>query len=200
MRTDVFLGNGDDVEEALKRRKAYASSGASGFFVPGLTVPSQIRRFAAETPIAVNVMVMEGVPSNEELAKLCVSHMSYGALPYAEAMRALRDKLGSCFPDSYGWRMRACAIDRPKCVFARHCATFRVKASRLSPSNAGQTFRSTRMTTKYRQIRRADMALTNVRLNQIVPVLAAHHAFRLARKLPCPGQKIQIGIRGSADQ
>ena len=36
-RTDVFLGNGDDVDEALERARAYASAGASGFFIPGLT-------------------------------------------------------------------------------------------------------------------------------------------------------------------
>jgi 2-methylisocitrate lyase-like PEP mutase family enzyme len=93
-RTDVYLGNGDDIEEALRRGKAYASAGASGFFVPGVKVPDQIRRLAAETPISVNVMVMEGVPSNEELAKLGVARVSYGAIPYAESMSALKEKAG----------------------------------------------------------------------------------------------------------
>ena len=37
-RTDVFLGHGDDVDEALERARAYASAGASGFWsIPGLT-------------------------------------------------------------------------------------------------------------------------------------------------------------------
>ena len=39
-RTDLFLGRGGDpaqsVAEALDRAKAYAASGASGFFIPGL--------------------------------------------------------------------------------------------------------------------------------------------------------------------
>lgn len=78
-RTDVYLGNGNDVEEALKRGKAYANAGASGFFVPGVRVPDHIRRLASETPIPVNVMVMDGVPSNDELAKLGVARVSYGA-------------------------------------------------------------------------------------------------------------------------
>ena len=41
-RTDVFLGNGNDVDEALERSQAYASAGVSGFFVLGLTASDQI--------------------------------------------------------------------------------------------------------------------------------------------------------------
>ena len=50
-----------------------------------------------ETSIPVNVMVMEGVPGNDELAKLGVARVSYGALPYAEAMSTLREKAGKLF-------------------------------------------------------------------------------------------------------
>jgi 2-methylisocitrate lyase-like PEP mutase family enzyme len=96
-RTDVFLGNGNDVDEALERGKAYASAGASGFFIPGLTASGQIRRIAAESPAPVNVMVMEGVPSNDELAHLGVARVSYGPIPYIESMRALREKAGKLF-------------------------------------------------------------------------------------------------------
>jgi 2-methylisocitrate lyase-like PEP mutase family enzyme len=96
-RTDVFLGNGSDVDEALKRGKAYASAGASGFFIPGSTTPDQIRRIATETPSPVNVMVMEGVPSNDELAQLGVARVSYGPIPYVETMGALRTKAGKLF-------------------------------------------------------------------------------------------------------
>ncbi|MBV8188993.1 MAG: isocitrate lyase/phosphoenolpyruvate mutase family protein [Alphaproteobacteria bacterium] len=96
-RTDVFLGNGDDVDEALRRGKAYASAGASGFFIPGLAAPDQIRRIAADVPIPVNVMVMEGVPSNDELAQLGVARISYGPIPYVESMSTLRQKAGKLF-------------------------------------------------------------------------------------------------------
>ena len=89
-RTDVYLGNGDDVKEALKRGKAYASAGASGFFVPGVKVPDQIRRLAVETSIPVNVMVMEGVPSNKRLSELRVARISYGPIPYIDAMEAVK--------------------------------------------------------------------------------------------------------------
>ena len=91
-RTDVFLGNGGNVDEALERAKAYASAGASGFFIPGLTEADHIRRIAEEATLPVNVMVMEGVPSNDKLAKLGVARVSYGPIPYIETMEALQKK------------------------------------------------------------------------------------------------------------
>ena len=96
-RTDVFLGNGGDVDEALERAKAYASAGASGFFIPGLTEADHIRRIAEEATLPVNVMVMEGVPSNDKLAKLGVARVSYGPIPYIETMEALQKKAGKLF-------------------------------------------------------------------------------------------------------
>ncbi|MEP9380082.1 isocitrate lyase/phosphoenolpyruvate mutase family protein [Aquabacter sp. CN5-332] len=91
-RTDVFLGNSADVEEVLQREKAYAVAGASGFFIPGLTDADQIKRIANEATLPVNVMVMEGMPSNDTLAKLGVSRVSFGPIPYIEAMQALTQK------------------------------------------------------------------------------------------------------------
>jgi 2-methylisocitrate lyase-like PEP mutase family enzyme len=96
-RTDVFLGNSSDVDEALAREKACAAAGASGFFIPGLTDSSQIRRIAEEATLPVNVMVMEGVPSNEKLAKLGVARVSYGPIPYIETMEALQKKAGKLY-------------------------------------------------------------------------------------------------------
>ena len=96
-RTDVFLGNSGDVDEALERAKAYASAGASGFFIPGLTEADHIRRIAEEATLPVNVMVMEGVPSNDKLAKLEVARVSYGPIPYIETMEALQKKAGKLF-------------------------------------------------------------------------------------------------------
>jgi len=96
-RTDVFLGNGGDVDEALERAKAYASAGASGFFIPGLTEADQIRRIAEEATLPVSVMVMEGVPSNDKLAKLGVARVSYGPIPYIETMEILQKKASKLF-------------------------------------------------------------------------------------------------------
>src|ERR1700676_3975516 len=67
-RTDVFFEHGEDaVGEALDRAKAYAAGGASGFFVPGLVNDALIGRVAEAVTLPVNVMIMDGVPSNARL-------------------------------------------------------------------------------------------------------------------------------------
>jgi 2-methylisocitrate lyase-like PEP mutase family enzyme len=93
-RTDAFLGHSGNVNEALTRAKAYASAGASGFFIPGLTDDTQIRRIADESPLPVNVMVMEGVSPVHQLAKLGVARVSYGPIPYIEATSRLQKEAG----------------------------------------------------------------------------------------------------------
>jgi 2-methylisocitrate lyase-like PEP mutase family enzyme len=93
-RTDLFLGQRPDhvkaVDEALERANAYAEVGASGFFIPGLQQAGLIRRIAENSPIPINVMVMDGVPNNKLLAEIGVSRISYGPIPYADAMKALK--------------------------------------------------------------------------------------------------------------
>jgi 2-methylisocitrate lyase-like PEP mutase family enzyme len=95
-RTDLFLGQGRDaaqsIGEALDRAKAYADAGASGFFIPGLTDAALIGRICEGAPLPVNVMVMSGVPANDELAKLGVARISYGAIPYIRAMGDLQQE------------------------------------------------------------------------------------------------------------
>ena len=92
-RTDVFFEHGEDaaqaVSEALGRAKAYAAVGASGFFVPGLVDDALIGRICEGVTRPVNVMVMDGVPSNGRLSELGVARISYGPIPYIRAMRAL---------------------------------------------------------------------------------------------------------------
>lgn len=92
-RTDLFLGQGNDpestIEGALERGRAYAAAGASGFFIPGLQEDSLIARICEGTALPVNVMVMDGVPSNDRLAEIGVVRISYGPIPYIHAMDAL---------------------------------------------------------------------------------------------------------------
>ena len=94
-RTDLFLGQQGDpaksVGDALDRAKAYASAGASGLFIPGLQDDALIGRICDGTALPVNVMVMDGVPSNERLSKLGVARISYGPIPYISAMKALKE-------------------------------------------------------------------------------------------------------------
>lgn len=95
-RTDLFLGQKGDpagsVGDALDRAKAYAAAGASGFFVPGLRDDTLIGRICDGVTLPVNVMVMDGVPPNERLSELGVARISYGAIPYIRAMKALREE------------------------------------------------------------------------------------------------------------
>ena len=93
-RTDLFLGEGDDdpakpIDEAVERAKAYAAAGASGFFIPGLTKSSLIERICKAVSLPLNVMVMDGVPSNERLSQVGVARISYGPIPYVNAMDSL---------------------------------------------------------------------------------------------------------------
>jgi 2-methylisocitrate lyase-like PEP mutase family enzyme len=92
-RTDAFFEHGNDaVGEALDRAKAYAAAGASGFFVPGLVNDALIGRVAEAVTLPVNVMVMDGVPSNRRLSELGVARISYGPIPYVRAMIGLRQE------------------------------------------------------------------------------------------------------------
>lgn len=92
-RTDLFLGQGNDAEltidAALDRAMAYSAAGASGFFIPGLQEESFIARICEGTQLPVNVMVMDGVPAMDCLAEIGVARISYGPIPYINAMNAL---------------------------------------------------------------------------------------------------------------
>src|SRR5260370_31802218 len=101
-RTDLFLGQKGDflgqkgdpaqsVGDALDRAKAYAVAGASGFFIPGLRDDALIGRICDGVALPVNVMVMDGVPPTERLSELGVARISYGAIPYIRAMKALKE-------------------------------------------------------------------------------------------------------------
>src|SRR5713226_4798836 len=101
-RTDLFLGQGGDaaqsIDEALDRAKAYAAAGASGFFIPGLRDDALIGRICDGVALPVNVMVMEGVPSTRRLSELGVARISYGAIPYVRAMKALGEDARQVLP------------------------------------------------------------------------------------------------------
>jgi 2-methylisocitrate lyase-like PEP mutase family enzyme len=95
-RTDLFLGQKGDpaksVGDALDRAKAYASAGASGFFIPGLRDDALIGRICEGVTLPVNVMVMDGVPSTKRLSELGVARISYGPIPYIRAMGTLQQE------------------------------------------------------------------------------------------------------------
>ena len=100
-RTDVFFQDGDPkqfINDAMARAKAYAAAGASGLFIPGLQEDALIGRICKEASLPVNVMVMDGVPANKRLAELGVARISYGPIPYIEAMNALKENAKRVHP------------------------------------------------------------------------------------------------------
>lgn len=100
-RTDVFFVGGAEedglVEAALERAKAFAAAGASGLFVPGVAKEASIAKICEAVSLPVNVMVMDGVPPKARLAQLGVSRISYGPIPYVQAMRALQQGAEAAF-------------------------------------------------------------------------------------------------------
>ncbi len=85
-RTDIFLKvdptqHQDKLEETVDGAIAYAEAGADGFFVPGLTEPAYIEQLCSRSPMPVNIMMLEGMPSHKQLAELGVSRISYGPAP-----------------------------------------------------------------------------------------------------------------------
>lgn len=95
-RTDVWLGAGratlaEDVlfDEAARRCEAYAGAGASGFFVPGLADERTIERICDLSPLPVNAMMFDAMPSHARLAELGVARISHGPGPWRAAMAGL---------------------------------------------------------------------------------------------------------------
>ncbi len=87
-RTDLFLKEKDAskhtglIDHAIERAGSYAASGASGFFVPGLSDPELIARICKAVSLPVNVMRLGGNPSRTDLGALGAARISAGPAPY----------------------------------------------------------------------------------------------------------------------
>ena len=94
-RTDLFLKTQthDDalVDEVIERGKAFADSGASGFFVPRLSDPRQAERVVKQVPLPLNLIAFPGAPPNRDWANARVARISYGPFPHRALMKALED-------------------------------------------------------------------------------------------------------------
>lgn len=93
-RTDVFLkadqgtAHADLMEEALVRERAYASAGADGFFVPGLTNDTLIRQVCDAATLPVNIMTTS-TQEIRKISKFGVARISLGPAPYIALMSAV---------------------------------------------------------------------------------------------------------------
>lgn len=94
-RTDLFLKAGVDedhatiLDQAKSRAAAYADAGADSFFAPALVDPDLIADLCNSSTLPVNIMMMKGSPSVEDLAALGVARVSYGPGPFQKLMQAL---------------------------------------------------------------------------------------------------------------
>lgn len=101
-RTDLFIKNDarDDalVDQVIKRGKAFANAGASGFFVPRLSEPAQIERIVRDVPLPLNVIAFPGAPDKRIWADAGVARISHGPFP----RRALMAKLTEMAQEAIG--------------------------------------------------------------------------------------------------
>jgi len=99
-RTDLFLQQrdasrrGDLPREAIEQAGAYGQAGASGFFVPGLIDPDNIRAVREVVTLLLNILMMPGAPSLKTIAELGVARVSYGPGIYRQSMRDLTETAG----------------------------------------------------------------------------------------------------------
>jgi 2-methylisocitrate lyase-like PEP mutase family enzyme len=87
-RTDLFLKAPSEAhdsalaEQAIERGKAYAATGANGYFIPGLKDLSLVERIAQAVGLPVNAMHLPGGPSRSEWASAAVARVSHGPFPF----------------------------------------------------------------------------------------------------------------------
>lgn len=82
-RTDVFLaglaGEGQRVDESLRRGRLYQQAGADGLFVPAVIDIEEIKAIVQGIALPINVLVRPGLPSADALAALGVRRLSAGS-------------------------------------------------------------------------------------------------------------------------
>ena len=69
----------DDLDDTIARLSAYRDAGAHVVYAPGLTDIASITRIVDEVGGPVNVLLMPGGPSRDELAKAGVRRLSVGS-------------------------------------------------------------------------------------------------------------------------
>ncbi|MBL7257735.1 isocitrate lyase/PEP mutase family protein [Paractinoplanes lichenicola] len=90
-RAENLLYGHDDLDDTIRRLRAYREAGADVVYAPGLREPGHIARVVAEVDAPVNVLAVAGAPPVSELAKLGVRRVSTGGALAWAAYGALRD-------------------------------------------------------------------------------------------------------------
>ncbi|MEU9025556.1 isocitrate lyase/phosphoenolpyruvate mutase family protein [Actinomadura sp. NPDC048394] len=89
-RTDTFwLAGGDpDMDETLRRVRAFADAGADGVFVPGIAADDDVRAVVEAVDLPLNVLFMPGKTGVARLTELGVRRVSTGSLLFRKALEA----------------------------------------------------------------------------------------------------------------
>jgi 2-methylisocitrate lyase-like PEP mutase family enzyme len=94
-RTDAFLKTQthDDalLDEVVRRGKAFADAGASGFFVPRMADRRHIERVVRDVPLPLNLIAFPGAPSRQDWASAGVARISHGPFPHRALMAKLEE-------------------------------------------------------------------------------------------------------------
>lgn len=84
-------GEGDRVDEAVRRASAYRAAGADCVYPIGLADPAHIATLCARIDGPVNIGARAGLPGLAELARLGVARVSVGTRLATVALAAVRD-------------------------------------------------------------------------------------------------------------
>ncbi|USK29128.1 isocitrate lyase/phosphoenolpyruvate mutase family protein [Bacillus sp. CMF21] len=84
-RIDTYLQKEHPLLETIDRAKAYAESGASGIFVPGLSADEEIKEIVFHVNAPLNILSLPGLTNGTKLKELGVKRFSFG--------NALSDKM-----------------------------------------------------------------------------------------------------------
>lgn len=89
-RTDTFWLAEDepDMDETLRRLRAFAEAGADGVFVPGIAADDDVRAVVDAVGLPLNVLFMPGTTDVARLAGLGVRRISTGSLLFRKALQA----------------------------------------------------------------------------------------------------------------
>lgn len=77
-RTDTYLQKEDPLMETIERGKAYVDGGASGIFVPGVTLDEDIKEISIQIKVPLNVLSLPSLTNCNKLKTLGVQRFSFG--------------------------------------------------------------------------------------------------------------------------
>jgi 2-methylisocitrate lyase-like PEP mutase family enzyme len=77
-RTDTYFQKENPLLETIDRAKSYVESGASGIFVPGVTLDVEIKEIALNIDAPLNVLSLPGLTNCNKLKELGVKRFSFG--------------------------------------------------------------------------------------------------------------------------